>query len=69
MSIVFTEGVNYGVINREQTVIDIETAISEVIGKSVKLDVKLLEVGEHFEDHFVEIRKKINIEEIEEEDF
>ena len=69
LSIVFTEAINYDAIRREQTVIDIENAISEVIGKSVKLDVKLLEKGQHFEDHFVEIRKKIMIEEIEEEDF
>ena len=69
LSIVFTEAINYDTVRREQTVMDIENAISEVIGKSVKLDVKLLEKGEHFEDHFVEIRKKIMIEEIEEEDF
>ncbi|MEE1517807.1 MAG: DNA polymerase III subunit gamma/tau, partial [Lachnospiraceae bacterium] len=69
LSIVFTETFNYDTVKREQTVIDIENAISEVIGKSVKVDVKLLETGEHFEDHFVEIRKKIMIDQIEEEDF
>ncbi|MBQ6814059.1 MAG: DNA polymerase III subunit gamma/tau [Lachnospiraceae bacterium] len=69
LSIVFTEGVNFGAISRPDTVADIENAISDVIGKSVKLDVKLLESGQHFEDHFVEIRKKINIDNIEEEDF
>lgn len=69
LSIVFTEAVNYDAINRPDTVTDIEKAISEVIGKSVKLDVKLLETGQNFEDHFVEIRKKIIIDNIEEEDF
>lgn len=69
LSIVFTDGVTYGTVSRPGTVMDIENAISEVIGKSVQVDVKLLENGQRFEDHFVEIRKKINIDNIEEEDF
>lgn len=69
LSIVFTEAVNYDTIARPDTVTDIENAISEVIGKSVQLDVKLLEQGQNFDDHFVEIRKKINFDSIEEEDY
>lgn len=69
LSIVFTDGVSYGAVSRADTVADIENAISEVIGKSVQVDVRLLENGQRFEDHFVEIRKKINIDNIEEEDF
>ena len=69
LSIVFTEATNYDAVNRADTVTDIENAISEVIGKSVKLDVKLLEQGQNFDDNFVEIRKKINIDMIEEEDY
>ena len=67
--IVFTEGVNYGTVARPDTVKSIEEAISEVIGKSVRVDVKLLEQGENFEDHFVEVKKKIVFDNIEEEDF
>lgn len=66
LSIVFTEAVNYDAISRPDTVTDIENAISEVIGKSVHLDVKLLEQGQNFDDHFAEIRKKINFDIIEE---
>lgn len=69
LSIVFTEPINYDAVNRPDAVIDIENAISEVIGKAVKTDIRLLNQGENFQDHFVEIRKKIMIEEIEEEDF
>ncbi len=67
--IVFTEIVNHGTVARPETVKDIEEAISEVIGKSVKVDVKLLEQGQNFEDHFVEVKKRIVIDNIEEEDF
>ena len=69
LSVVFTEAVNFDAINRPDTVGEIENAISEVIGKAVKLDVKLLENGQHFEDHFVEIKRRIMIDNIEEEDF
>ena len=47
----------------------IEESISDIIGKSVKVDVKLLEQGENFEDHFVEVKKKIVFDNIDEEDF
>lgn len=67
--IVFTDPVNHGTVARPDTVADIENAISEVIGKSVKVDVKLLEQGQNFEDHFVEVKKRIVIDNIEEEDF
>ena len=67
--IVFTDPVNHGTVARPDTVADIENAISEVIGKSVKVDVKLLEQGQKFEDHFVEVKKRIVIDSIEEEDF
>lgn len=67
--IVFTDQVEHGTVSREETVKDIENAIAEVVGKAVKIDVKLLEKGQHFEDHFVEVKKRIVIDNIEEEDF
>ena len=67
--IVFTDPVNHGTVARPETIADIENAIAEVIGKSVKVDAKLLEQGQNFEDHFVEVKKRIVIDTIEEEDF
>lgn len=67
--IVFTQAVNHGTVAREETVQEIEDSISQIIGKSVKVDVKLLEQGQHFEDHFIEVKKRIVIDTIEEEDF
>ncbi len=58
----------YLIINREECILEIQRVIGEEIGKEVKLEVKLLEENERFEDSFVEITKNINIE-IEEEDF
>lgn len=69
LSIVFTEAVNYGTVARPDTVTDIENAIAAAIGKTVKLDVKLLERGQSYEDHYFELKQKIVIDEIEEEDF
>lgn len=58
----------YEIIRRENVIAEIERLIAEEIQKEVKVDVKLLEEHEHFEDKFVEITKNINME-IEEEDF
>lgn len=58
----------YMLISREETVKEVERLIAEEIGKEVKVEVRLLEEHEHFEDKFVEITKNINME-IEEEDF
>lgn len=67
--IVFKDPVNHGTVARPDTITDIENGIAEVIGKSVKVDAKLLELGQNFEDHFVEVKKRIVIDTIEEEDF
>ncbi len=67
--IVFTNSVNHGTVARPETVKEIEEAIAAVIGKSVRVETKLLEQGQHFEDHFVEVKKRIAIDTIEEEDF
>ena len=58
----------YLIISRESTVHEIETLITQEIGKEVKVEVKLLEEEKRFEDTFTEITKNINME-ILEEDF
>ena len=58
----------YMMISREETIREIEKLIAEEIGKEVKVEVRLLEEHERFEDTFVEITKNINME-IQEEDF
>ncbi len=67
--IVFSDPVSHGTVARLDTVAEIEMSIAGIIGKAVKVDVKLLEQGQHFEDHFVEVKKRIVIDNIEEEDF
>ena len=66
--IVTKNKIGYELIGREDTIAEIEKLIAEEIEKQVKVEVKLLEEHEHFEDKFVEITKNINME-IEEEDF
>ncbi len=57
----------YLIINRENTIQEIETLIIQEIGKEVKVEVKLLEEEKRFEDTFTEITKNINMEIIEED--
>ena len=66
--IVTKNKIGYELIGRDDTIAEIEKLIAEEIEKQVKVEVKLLEEHEHFEDKFVEITKNINME-IEEEDF
>ena len=47
---------------REYHVQDLGQLIEEKIGKKVELDVRHVEEGRHFEDTFVDIEQKINME-------
>ena len=41
---------------------EIETLIENRIGKKVEVEVRQVEEGRHFEDTFVDIEQKINME-------
>jgi DNA polymerase-3 subunit gamma/tau len=58
----------YMLMSRESTIEEIERIIGDEIDREVKVEIRLLEEDEKFEDTFVEITKNINME-IEEEDF
>lgn len=57
----------YLIINRENTIQEIEALIAQEIGKQVRVEVRLLEEEKRFEDTFTEITKNINMEIIEED--
>lgn len=66
--IVFTDNVGHGFVSNPDRIAEIEEAIEKKIGKAVKVQLKLLETKERFEDSFVDIINRINFE-VEQEDF
>ena len=50
------------VVGREDHVQELEGLIENRIGKKVEIDVRCVEEGGHFEDTFVDIEQKINME-------
>ena len=50
------------VVGREDHVQELEGLIENRIGKKVEIDVRCVEEGRHFEDTFVDIEQKINME-------
>ena len=50
------------VVGREDHVQELEGLIMQRIGKKVKVEVRHVEEGRHFEDTFVDIEQKINME-------
>lgn len=66
--IVFTDNIGYGFVAKPERIEEIEQTIEKKIGKAVKVQLKLLEKQEKFEESFVDILNKIDFE-IEQEDF
>lgn len=66
--IVFTDNIGYEYVSRPEKLEEIEAIILSEIQKQVKVVAKLMDEDQKYEDHFVEIQKKINFE-IEQEDF
>ena len=60
--IVLPDGLGASVVGREDHVKEIETLIENRIGKKVEVEVRQVEEGRHFEDTFVDIEQKINME-------
>ena len=60
--IVLPDSLAASVVGREDHVQEIEGLIENKIGKKVDVEVRYVEEGRHFEDTFVDIAKKINME-------
>ncbi len=60
--IVLPDSLAAGVVGREDHVEELEKLIEERIGKKVEIEVRHVEEGRHFEDTFVDIEQKINME-------
>ena len=62
MLIVLPDVMSADMVGREDHVQELEQLIEEKIGKKVEVDVRHVEEGRHFEDTFVDIEQKINME-------
>ncbi|HIX48821.1 MAG TPA: DNA polymerase III subunit gamma/tau [Candidatus Mediterraneibacter caccavium] len=60
--IVLPDTLAASVVGREDHVQELEGLIEQKIGKKVEIDVRQVEEGRHFEDTFVDIEQKINME-------
>ena len=62
LMIVLPDPLSESVVGREDHVEELERLIEERIGKKVEVEVRHVEEGRHFEDTFVDIEQKINME-------
>lgn len=62
LMIVLPDSLSENVVGREDHVQELERLIEERIGKKVEVEVRHVEEGRHFEDTFVDIEQKINME-------
>ena len=62
MLVVLPDTLAASVVGREDHVQELEGLIEQKIGKKVEIDVRHVEEGRHFEDTFVDIEQKINME-------
>ena len=60
--IVLPDSLGASVVGREDHVRELTDLIEQKIGKKVEVDVRCIEEGRHFEDTFVDIEQKINME-------
>ena len=60
--IVLPDSLAASVVGREDHVQELEGLIENKIGKKVEIEVRYVEEGRHFEDTFVDIAQKINME-------
>ena len=62
LMIVLPDPLSESVVGREDHVQELENLIEQRIGKKVEIEVRHVEEGRHFEDTFVDIEQKINME-------
>ena len=60
--IVLPDSLGASVVGREDHIQELTGLIEQRIGKKVEIDVRCVEEGRHFEDTFVDIEQKINME-------
>ena len=60
--IVLPDEVSAGVVGTEEHKEEIQQLIAEKIGKEIELDVRSMETGQRFEDHFIDIESLIHME-------
>ncbi len=60
--VVLPDSLAASVVGREDHVQELEGLIENKIGKKVEIEVRCVEEGRHFEDTFVDIEQKINME-------
>ncbi len=60
--IVLPDSLGVSVVGREDHVQELTDLIEQKIGKQVEIDVRCIEEGRRFEDTFVDIEQKINME-------
>lgn len=62
LMVVLPEGIEASIAGREDHVKELEDLIEQRIGKKVEVEVRQVEEGRRFDDTFVDIEKKINME-------
>lgn len=62
LMVVLPDEVSAGVVGTEEHKEEIQRLIAEKIGKEIELDVRSMETGHRFEDHFVDIENLIHME-------
>lgn len=62
LMIVLPDEVSAGVVGTEEHKEEIQQLIAEKIGKEIELDVRSMENGQRFEDHFIDIESLIHME-------
>ena len=60
--IVLPDALAASVVGREDHIQELEDLIEQRIGKKVEVEVRHVEEGRHFEDTFIDIEQKINME-------
>lgn len=62
LMVVLPDGLGASIVGTEEHRKELETLIEQRIGKKVEVEVREIEEGRHFEDTFIDIEKKINME-------
>lgn len=62
LMVVLPDGLGASIVGRDDHKQELEALIEQRIGKKVEVEVRQVEEGRHFEDTFVDIEKKINME-------
>ncbi len=62
LMVVLPDGLGASIVGTEEHKKELEERIEQRIGKKVQVEVREMEEGRHFEDTFVDIEKKINME-------